>query len=194
MSNKKAPSKWDMDYMKFCASEGFDPKRRIIEIYGDIDELITKQFMQSIDRLEDLSDNEPITIKLNSTGGNVYDGYAIYDRIKASPCHVTIQGWGNVMSMATFIMQAADERVLSPNTVYMIHYGSTYNAGNTADTVRWSEFSSKHDMPNFERVYLEQIHKKHPRFKQKNLQEMLKTDTILTAVQAIELGLADRII
>lgn len=180
--------------MKFCASEGFDPKRRIIEIYGEIDELSTKQFLQNMDRLEDLSATESITVKINSVGGNVYDGYAIYDRIKRSPCHVTAEGWGQVMSMATFIMQAADERVLAPNTVFMIHYGSTFNIGNTADTVNWSAFSAKHDMPTFEEIYLRQIKKKNPKYKLKDLQSALRTDTILTAPEAVKLGLADRIL
>jgi ATP-dependent Clp protease protease subunit len=193
-SVKKPPSKWDLDYMKFCASEGFDPKLRTIELYGEIDDLLAKQFMQNMDRLEDLSKTEPITIKINSVGGYVNDGFAIYDRITMSPCHVTVEGYGNVMSMATIIMQAADERLLAPNTCYMIHYGSAFIHGNTMDTIKWSKYNENVDNPRAERIYLAKIHKKQPKFKLKDLQSMLISDTIMTADEAVELGLADRII
>lgn len=70
-----------------------------------------------------LTPDKPIKIIMNNLGGNWTDGMAIYDAIKASPCHVTIEVMGQAMSMGSIILQAADERIMHPNATMMIHDG-----------------------------------------------------------------------
>lgn len=74
----------------------------------------------------------PIEILLNSMGGHVWDGFALIDyiqRLQRNGHKVTITGIGVVASMAGIIMQAADERVLTPRAWFHAHELSSMVAG-----------------------------------------------------------------
>ena len=67
-----------------------------------------------------------IKIIISSEGGDESIGYAIFDTLvaynKFAP--VTTHGYGQVCSIASLILQAGEERLLSPNCIFMIHNGS----------------------------------------------------------------------
>ena len=83
---------------------------------------MAERLLKNIHILEALN-KDPITIIFNNIGGDVNHGLAIYDGIKNSECHITIKVFGHAMSMGSIILQAADERLMSPNASQMIHYG-----------------------------------------------------------------------
>lgn len=87
-----------------------------------IDAVTSERIYKNLRALESLGDG-PITIVLNSIGGSWYHGMAIYDTIKACKCHCTIIVYGQAMSMGSVILQAADRRVMMPNSRFMMHYG-----------------------------------------------------------------------
>lgn len=137
--------------------------------------------------------DKPITIIMNNPGGDEYHGLAIYDAIKSCRNHITILVFGMAMSMGAWILQAADKRVLAPNSRVMIHYGS-FGATDHAMTVyKWVEENKKLDKL-MEDVFLEKIHQKDSSFSRLRLQKMLSFDTILSASEAVALGLADEIL
>lgn len=75
-------------------------------------------------RLLDTISSDPILIHMHSIGGNWSDGMAIYDAISICKSHVTIVAYGQAESMSSIILQAADKRVLTPNSYFMLHFGS----------------------------------------------------------------------
>jgi ATP-dependent protease ClpP protease subunit len=75
-------------------------------------------------RLLDTISNEPILIHMHSIGGNWSDGMAIYDAISLCKSYITIVAYGQAESMSSIILQAADKRVLTPNSHFMLHFGS----------------------------------------------------------------------
>ena len=87
-------------------------------------------FIKNLRLLEHLGEN-PILIHLTSIGGGVDDGLAIYDAIKTSPLQVTILVHGYALSMGVMILQAADNRVMMPNSYLMIH-DTSVNVGDKA--------------------------------------------------------------
>jgi ATP-dependent Clp protease protease subunit len=134
-----------------------------------------------------------ITIILNSEGGDVFAGYGIYDLIKSCRNYVRIYVAGSCMSMATIVLQAADERISLPNAWFMVHIGSFgMEPQHSMNTERWLEWSKKENANTVE-IYWEKIKQKKPRFKKQDLIEMLKFDTIMSAKQMLELGLIDSI-
>lgn len=71
---------------------------------------------------------EPVTININSPGGSVTDGLALYDtimRLRRNGHLVTTRGQGLVASMAAVLLQAGDTRVMDKRAKLMIHEGST---------------------------------------------------------------------
>lgn len=137
--------------------------------------------------------NEPITIIMNNPGGDYYHGMAIYDAIKACQSEVTIKVFGMAMSMGAFILQAADHRLMAPNSRFMIHYGYDSLNGHSKNVEKWAEESKKLSALG-EDILLEKIQEKHPTFKREQLKAMLDPDTILSAQETVNLGLADDIL
>lgn len=137
--------------------------------------------------------NEPITIIMNNPGGDYYHGMAIYDAIKACQSEITIRVFGMAMSMGALILQAADNRVMAPNSRFMIHYGFDSLHGTAKNVERWMEESKKLSKLA-EDLLLERIREKHPTFKAEQLKAMLDPDTILDAQETVNLGLADEVL
>lgn len=135
---------------------------------------------------------QDITVLMNNLGGDEYHGLAIFDAIRACRSRVTVRGTGHVMSMGSWIIQAADWRVMTPSAVMMIHYGEFGVLNHPKITYKWAEEGKRLDRL-MEDTYLDRIRVRHPKFTRKRLQEMLNFDTILTAQQALELGLIDKI-
>lgn len=168
------------------------------EIYGEngeesgVDGLMAERVIKNLSVLEGLN-SEPITIILNNIGGDVNHGLAIYDAIKACHSHVTILVYGAAMSMGSIILQAADERIMSPNSSQMIHYGSLGLDGHVKTVYKVADEIKRIDKW-MEKMYLQKIKEKNPLFKIGRLQKMLDHDTFLTAEQSVELGLADGVL
>lgn len=134
--------------------------------------------------------DRPVKILMNSTGGSVWDGYAIYNTIKSSPCHVTIEVVGSAMSMASIILQAADERILHPFAIIMVHDGTdSFADTHVRDIESWMTYSKKIDRPRMYNIFSARSGKPASYWEKK-----CANDLILTAEEAVDMGLADKII
>lgn len=105
---------------------GCDVESRTVVIDGEIEEGSFYNFNVAMTTLENKS-SEPITIKLNSGGGDVLEGNAIIGRIVASPCEINIEAYGIIASMAVYILASGDHRSAHELTTFMHHecsYGS----------------------------------------------------------------------
>lgn len=192
------------DIDKFLDYEIYVPSRTVymgsVKVDDDgnesgTDAAMAERTIKSLHVLESLAPNgdQPINIIMNNPGGCEYSGLAIYDAIKACKNHVTIKVFGHAMSMGSVILQAADDRVMSPNSRMMIHYGTWGISDHPKIVYKWAEEGKKFDSI-MEQIYMEKILAKNPGFKLKKLQEMLNFDTFLTAKEAVALGLADSVL
>lgn len=107
-------------------------------IYGPIGEdwygngVTAKQFRDDLKSAGDVSE---IVVRVNSPGGEVFDGIAIYNELRAHKARKIVQVDGYAASIATVIAMAGDEIVLGTGTAMMIHGPSTFAWG-PADTMR----------------------------------------------------------
>ena len=176
-------------------------RTRTVFIDGDNDEENFEITMKSARRdiknlqlLDSLSPEgtRPIYVRLNCSGGDVLAGMAIYDAITSCVNKVIVYAH-NAMSMGSIILQAGDERILYPNATVMIHNGTVSRAGSPKTVENWQKYDKSMDTRH-EDIYLAKIKEKKPRFTRKQLQDMLEHDTILSAQEAVDLGLADKIL
>ena len=139
------------DIVDSIHGQSVDLKQREIYLHGHhgpfdddpgVEYRMATTFIKNIRYLDSLK-NEPILIHMHSLGGNWGDGMAIYDAIKISRSHTTIITYGQAESMSSIILQAADVRIMMPNSYFMCHYGSSSNAGNFLDTQNWAQFELK---------------------------------------------------
>ncbi|OGN34341.1 MAG: hypothetical protein A3F98_01995 [Candidatus Yanofskybacteria bacterium RIFCSPLOWO2_12_FULL_41_8] len=99
--------------------------RGILYLGSAIDEGMSSVVSMTLFKLHmDLDKDQVIWIMLNSPGGRVDQGFAVYDTIKALTSNgrkINILCMGCVASMATCILQAGTERLSLPNTQFLIH-------------------------------------------------------------------------
>lgn len=161
-----------------------------------VDAKLAERVIKGLHVLEKNAPNgdKPIFILLNNPGGDETEGLAIYDAIKNCKNHVTVQVYGKCYSMAGYIIQAADHRIMTKHSFFMLHEGTRQLPADHPRIVKaWNNYLDKLDVIFFD-LYLNKIRKKHPNFSRKKLEDMLKFDTILTAQEAVDLGLADEVL
>lgn len=113
--------------------------RREVFLGSEVDE---DTVGQTVDLLRDLSaeSNDPITLYLNSPGGDVFDGLLLFDYVQElrDECGIdfTTRVKGLAASMASVLAQAGDHRTISPNSWYMVHEPSTIAWGKAGDIKR----------------------------------------------------------
>jgi ATP-dependent protease ClpP protease subunit len=129
-----------------------------------------------------------IRVRINSRGGAVDEGIAIYNALKQHPAHVIVSIDGSAESIASLVAMAGDEVVMPANTLMMIHAPYTPAGGNA---VQLRENADSLD--TIAAAMLESYVAKSG--KRDELAAMLADgkNHYLTAAQAVELGLADRI-
>jgi len=97
-------------------------KTRTVLLVGEIDKDLSEKVVRQLLLLESISE-EPITLLIDSPGGDVYAGFSIFDVIRFIKAPVRIVGIGLVASAAALILIAVpkDRRFGLPNSSYLIH-------------------------------------------------------------------------
>jgi|TARA_R110000851_G_scaffold188268_3_gene338322 ATP-dependent protease ClpP protease subunit len=148
---KEASTVVTSDVLSDIQSYGIDLKNREIYLHGyvtnteddpGVDYKMASTFYKNIRILDKIS-KDPIIIHMHSVGGNWNDGMAIYDAIVMCKSRVTIIVYGQAESMSSIILQAADKRVMMPNSYFMCHFGSTGISGNFLDVQKGAAFEKR---------------------------------------------------
>ena len=105
-----------------------------ILIYGDIGESYWEETVSAQSFLSEINalDVDQITVRINSIGGSVPDGLAIYNAIKRHKAVVTTEVDGMAFSIATLIAMAGDKRHMASNAMFMVHAPWAHTYGNSA--------------------------------------------------------------
>ena len=167
-------------------------KSRQIQLSGQVDEKLARGVISALLALEADDAEAPITIIVNSPGGSVTAGFAIYDTIRFIQPRVRIVCAGLAASIATVILLGADkeDRLSMPNTRLLIHqpmipmtvYGPASDLEITANELlktrsRINELLAAETGQPIERVERDTLR-----------------DYWLTADEAVEYGLISRIV
>ena len=144
--------------------------------------------VRAMHRMATESPGKPIELHMNSFGGLIYPMFRLLDEILACPCQIRFIGGGTVMSSASWILCACDERWLHPNTTVMVHDGNDSIEGRHSDVqIEAAESKRLQDI-------LYDIYAANSRMPRAFWEEICQRDCYLTAAEAITLGLADKII
>jgi len=202
-------------YLEDMHERWISPKTRELYIHGvdssvggeydgeepGVEYMMANKVIKNLHYLLHQSKTEPVTIHMHTCGGMWEEGMAIYDTIKAMPYHVTIISYTHARSMSSIILQAADERVLLPNSYFLIHYGSEHVVGATQEVYSNIAYS-KYCCEVMLDIYVEVCYDS-PKFKGKTEKQvrshlknrMLKEiDVFIKPKDAIEYGFADKIL
>lgn len=162
---------------------------RIIFISGVIDDDISNIVIAELLYLDSVS-NDDIYLYINSVGGSVSSGLAIYDTMNLVRSDICTLGIGTAASMGAFLLSSGTvgKRYSLPNTNIMIHQvlssfeGCTNNIKDSAD--RMIELQKK----------LNKILSKNTKKSIKKIENDIKKDFYMSAVEACEYGLIDKVL
>jgi ATP-dependent Clp protease protease subunit len=183
-----------IDAVKGILRKETSDRLRDIYLIGDIEKDPARAV---IERLRELANDspQPITLYVNSAGGNVTDGLAIHDAIRQivnRGVEVTIVVQGMAYSMGSVVLQAASEgrRLALPHSWIMIHEPAKW-AGWQSTSAAAQHLDRLKQMQG--QIY-EILAKRSGRPLQKIIRDTKRTDFYLDAKKALEYGLIDEIV
>lgn len=135
----------------------------------------------------DKSKTAPINIFLNNVGGDWYHGMAVYDAIRSCSNEVIITVYGQAMSMGSIILQAADQRIMMPNSTMMIHHGTDWIGGHSEEV----QTQAKH-CREITKAMID-IYCSRSGLNKQKVKDLLKFGSWISAKESVKLGLADNI-
>lgn len=176
-------------------------KDRVVMLDTDVNEHTSSLIVAQLLFLESQG-NEDINFFINSPGGSVTAGLAIYDTMQFIRPNVATYVLGQACSMGSFLAQAGEpgKRFVLPESRTMIHRVSSGTPG-TRGSVHVQELQFEDAKRSFEESQrinerLTQLYVKHNTAGKtyEQLFEAMKFDTFLSAKEAVEYGLADKVI
>ena len=164
--------------------------RRELELMTPVNTESCAVIIRALLYLQRQDPEAPVTLYINSPGGEVQSGLALYDVMRAVSCTIRTVCLGMAASMAALLFIAGDEREILPHSRIMIHDpligegagGSALSGKARADDLMrirdiTAGIIARHSGMSLERVF-----------------ELTASDTYFEAKEAVEAGLADRII
>ncbi|WP_312979638.1 head maturation protease, ClpP-related [Leuconostoc falkenbergense] len=162
-----------------------------IDIFGDI--VSEKWFDEETsatsfrDALKELGDVSTINLSINSGGGSVFDGIAIYNMLKSHKATVNVYVEGLAASIASVIAMAGDTITMRSGSMMMVHMPWTLSQGNaeemrkTADTLEKTGDS------------IVDIYSERTGISPDNIRNIMNEETWLSAEEAVEQGWATKL-
>lgn len=145
-----------------------------------------------VNELKNTNANE-IDLHINSEGGQVFDGLAIYESIRQHPAYVTAFVDGLAASAASFIVQAADRRVMARNARMMVHDAHGMCIGNAATMKEMAELLDNFS-DNLADIYAERAGGSKAKWRKAMKGPNDASDgTWYNAQEAVNAGLADEV-
>jgi ATP-dependent Clp protease, protease subunit len=165
-------------------------KERIIFITGGIEDGASALVVAQLLFLEAENPKKEINMYINSPGGVVTSGLAIYDTMQFVRPPISTLCVGQAASMASLLLTAGaqDMRFALPNARIMIHQPSGGFQGQATDIMLHAQ-----EILNLKRR-LNEIYVKHTGQPIKKIEDALERDTFLTAEMARDFGLVDKVI
>ena len=138
-------------------------------------------------QLAALGDVDEITVRINSPGGDVFDGVAIYNALKQHPAKINVQIDALAASIATVIAMAGDTITINDSAMMMVHNASGMCFGEAKDMRKTADVLDQIKTGVMMGAY------KRTGLSEDDLAAIMDAETWYTAQQAIDAGWVDKI-
>ncbi len=164
-------------------------RERIIFVNGPIDDNVSALVCAQLLSLESDNPKKEIALYINSPGGVVTSGFAIYDTMQYINCPISTVCMGTARSMGSFLLMAGTPglRIALPNSSFVLHQPSGGFQGQASDIERHAE-----DVIKTKR-HMIALYAKHCRRTPEEVERTLDRDYFMNAEEAKAWGLVDHI-
>jgi len=165
-------------------------KERVIFLVGPINDAVANVVVAQLLFLESENPDKEISLYINSPGGSISSGMAIYDTMQFIKPNVSTLCIGMAASMGAFLLQAGakGKRFALPNSTVMIHQPLGGFQGQASDI----EIHAKYILSLRERLYT--LMSQHTGRTVEEIARDSERDNFLTAGEAVEYGLIDQVL
>lgn len=165
-----------------------EDKSAVINIFGDITSYEWKDSDVSYNnlskQLDNLTDVDKIDVYINSYGGEVAEGLAIYNALKRHKAKIITHVDGFACSIASVIFMAGDERIMPKTSCLMIHNPWTVISGNSKELRKQAD-----DLDTIAKcsinAYLDKIN-----ISEEELNKLLDEESWISPIDALDMGFA----
>ena len=163
---------------------------RTVIVHGPVDDKMCAAFTARLLVLEDRDPKAPITVYVNSPGGSADSGFAMYDMLRyvKSPVRTIVNGLCASAAVLIFLGARKGSRFSLPSSRFLLHQPSTMGRG-TASDLRITAEQIVRLRERYNRIVSEATGKP-----AEQIHEAVQRDFWLSAPEANEYGLVDRII
>jgi ATP-dependent Clp protease protease subunit len=163
---------------------------RIIFLGTPIDDQVANLVVAQLLHLESEDPEKDISIYINSPGGSIYSGLAIYDTMNFVKPDIATMCVGVAMSMGSLLLAAGTKgkRAVLPNSRILIHQPSAGFEGQSTDI----EIHAREILKV--RASIDEIYAQHTGLSTEQVRKDMERDRFFTAEQAVEYGLVDRVL
>jgi ATP-dependent protease ClpP protease subunit len=158
-------------------------------IYGDIGESMWGDSVtaSSVKNMLDRMDQGDLTVRINSPGGSVFDGFAIYNMIRQRDGKTTVYVDGLAASAASVIAMAGDDVVMGQASMLMIHDPYTMSVGGSEDMRKTA------DMLDKIKESIVAAYESRSEQGAEIISQMMTDETWFTADESVSMGFANRV-
>ncbi len=129
--------------------------------------------------------SKDITVRINSPGGDMFEGIAIYNLLRAHPAKVTVEVLGWAASAASVIAMAGDEIRMGLGSFMMVHNAWGVVIGNRHDMRDAATLFDRFD------AAIADIYQARTGMKRADIEQLMDAETFMAAAQTVEYGFAD---
>ncbi|KAF1729987.1 ATP-dependent Clp protease proteolytic subunit [Beauveria bassiana] len=184
-----------MDYLPMPYIE--ETSERIVCLNGEVNDYMSASIVAQLLWLESDTPDKPITMYINSPGGSVTSGMAIYDTMTYIKSPVSTVCVGGAASMAAVLLAGgeAGKRYALPHSSIMIHQPLGGTRGQASDIMIYANQIQKirEQSNKIMRYHLNKA-KGDNKYTLEEVNEMMERDKYLSAEEALELGVIDEIL
>lgn len=163
-----------------------------LTIYGDITSYPWSESDVTADdlskQLNAIGNVDQIDVRINSYGGEVKEGLAIYNALKRHKAKVRTICDGFACSIASVIFMAGDERVMNESSLLMIHNAWTFAEGNAEELRKQAD-----DLEKITQASIE-AYKAHSSLSEDEIKALMDAETWILPEEAVEYGFATGIV
>lgn len=165
-------------------------RERVIFLNGEVNDAVSALVCAQLLFLEAENPKKPISLYINSPGGVVTSGFAMYDTMRYVRAPVHTLCMGTARSMGSFLLMAGEpgHRAALPNANMLVHQPSGGFQGQASDIAIHAEEIIK-TKQRITRLYAEHCDRTY-----EEAERALDRDRFMTAEEALEWGLIDRIL
>ncbi|MCO7728367.1 Clp protease ClpP [Brucella intermedia] len=129
--------------------------------------------------------NRDVIVRINSPGGDMFEGIAIYNLLRAHPAKVTVEVLGWAASAASIIAMAGDDIRMGLGSFMMVHNAWGLVIGNRHDMREAANLFDQFD------AAIADIYAARTGMERAHIEQLMDAETFMAAAQAVEYGFAD---